>query len=363
MPIAALLWTMVLATRWLAAGHPDIVERVYARRLYPLVAGLATAVTGALPFSLGEVVALLAVVAFPWWTLRAIRRRRGEGRGRALLDGVAGLTAGAAALVLVFDLSWGLNYHREPVAELLAYDVSTSDPEELAALTLDLLAESLRLRHGLAEDGEGVLRLKDGRTGALRRAPRAYSGGDLGGLPVPRLCGGPKSFVLSPAMAYFGISGLFVPFTAEPTVNATLPDWEVPFTASHELAHQRGFAREDEANYVGYLACRAHPDRDFQYSGTFRASLYALTALAGADRGAYGPIRAAMAPPLQRDLRALQAWLARYESRLGDLQERVNDAYLKTQGQEEGVRSYGRMVDLLLAERRPRRGVATPRVR
>ena len=54
-------------------------------------------------------------------------------------------------------------------------------------------------------------------------------------------------------LSYLGISGIFIPFTCEANVNATLPDWEIPFTACHELAHQRGFAREDEANYVGYL--------------------------------------------------------------------------------------------------------------
>jgi hypothetical protein len=153
-------------------------------------------------------------------------------------------------------------------------------------------------------------------------------------------------------MSYLGISGIFIPFTGEANVNGTVPDWEIPFTAAHELAHQRGFAREEEANYVGYLACLAHPDRDFQYSGTFRAGLYALSALGRADRKAYGELRGSLAPPLRRDLAALFAWQRRYESRLGEVQDKVNDAYLKTQGQADGVRSYGRMVDLLLAERR-----------
>ena len=114
-------------------------------------------------------------------------------------------------------------------------------------------------------------------------------------------------------MSYLGIGGIFIPFTCEANVNATLPDWEIPFTAAHELAHQRGFAREEEANYVGYLACRAHPDRDFQYSGTFRAALYALSALGQVDRAAYGRMRGRVTAPLGRDLAALAAWHRRYE--------------------------------------------------
>ena len=143
-----------------------------------------------------------------------------------------------------------------------------------------------------------------------------------------------------------------MPFTGEPQVNATLPDWEIPFTACHEVAHQRGFAREDEANFVGYQACREHPDAEFRYSARFRAGLYVLTALAQADPAAYRRIRSTLTPPLERDLAALAAWRKRYASRLAEVQDKVNDAYLKGQGQKEGVQSYGRVVDLILAERR-----------
>ena len=97
---------------------------------------------------------------------------------------------------------------------------------------------------------------------------------------------------------------------------------------------------------------------DFRYSGTFSAGLYALTALGTVDRQAYDRLRRGLTDPQRRDLAALAAWRARYESRLGDVHEKVNDAYLKTQGQPDGVRSYGRMVDLLLAEWRAATGHA-----
>src|SRR5207249_4127597 len=86
-----------------------------------------------------------------------------------------------------------------------------------------------------------------------------------------------------------GISGIFCPFTGEPNVNTTLPEPDVPFAACHELAHAHGFAREDEANYVGYVACIRHPDPDFRYSGLLAASLYAMNALARVGRGAAPP--------------------------------------------------------------------------
>jgi hypothetical protein len=341
----------------IATAHTDAVERLYARRVFPAVARVVSIATGWAPVSLAELTVLAGVLALLLWAARAlVRARWRRWTAAGAVRGAARLFAVIAVAVLVFDVMWGFNYDRAPVAALLRYDVAPAPPDELAVLSADLLDEAAALREGLPEDGAGVLRLVDGRRGAIGRAGRGYEAPAVAlRLPMPPLSAPPKLVLLSPLMSYLGIGGIFIPFTCEANVNATLPDWEIPFTSAHELAHLRGFAREEEANYVGYLACRAHPDRDFQYSGTFRAALYALGALAQADRASYARLRGTVTAPLGRDLAALAAWHRRYESRLGEVQEHVNDAYLKTQGQADGVRSYGRMVDLLLAERRARR--------
>jgi hypothetical protein len=352
--VAAGLWAAVVIGRMFAARRPDAVETLYARRVFPGLARALSTATGWIPFSLAEMIVLAGILAVLLWAGHVVVRgrwRRWTGPG--VVTGAARVVAFVGLAVALFDLLWGYNYDRAPVAALLGYEVAPAPAADLAALSADLLAEAAALREGLPEDGAGVLKLPDGRRGAAGRAARGYAAPELAGrLPVPSLSAPPKLVLLSPLMSYLGIGGIFIPFTCEANVNATLPDWEIPFTSAHELAHQRGFAREEEANYVGYLACRAHPDRDFRYSGTFRAALYAMGALARADRESYGRLRGRLSPALQRDLVALAAWHRRYESRLGEVQERVNDAYLKTQGQADGVQSYGRMVDLLLAERR-----------
>ena len=348
------LWAVAVAGRAIASGHPDAVERLYARRVYPMVARIVSVATGWMPFSLAEVVLLACVVALLVGVASVVVRARWRRWSAAgVMTGAMRALALGAIAVLVFDVMWGFNYERAPVAALLRYELAPGPAADLADLSADLLGQAAALRAGLPEDGAGVLRLTDGRRGAVGRAGRGYEATEVAHrLPVPLLSAPPKLVLLSPVMSYLGIGGIFIPFTGEANVNATLPDWEIPFTAAHEMAHQRGYAREDEANFVGYLACRAHRDRDFQYSGTFRAALYALSALARADRESYARLRGQLTGPLGRDLAALAAWHRRYESRLGDVQERVNDAYLKTQGQRDGVQSYGRMVDLLLAERR-----------
>jgi uncharacterized protein DUF3810 len=154
-------------------------------------------------------------------------------------------------------------------------------------------------------------------------------------------------------LARLGISGIFMPFTGEANVDTTLPQWTLPFVAAHEVAHQRGFAREDEANFLAYASCTRHPDPTARYSAAMEASLYALGALRAVDAEAHRALEARRGPAVRRDLAALEEWRRRYESRAGAVNQKVNDAYLRAQGQD-GVTTYGRMVDLLIAERRVR---------
>src|SRR5262249_5696502 len=155
-----------------------------------------------------------------------------------------------------------------------------------------LVEAANRAREGLAEDADGVARVAGGRASVLARAPEGFA--EMGRVQ-PALAGPSapgKPVLVSAMLSYLGISGIYCPFTGEPNVNMTLPEPDVPFAASHELAHAHGFAREDEANYIAYLACTHHPDADFRYSGYFGASIYAMNALGRADRAAHARLYA-----------------------------------------------------------------------
>lgn len=344
------LFAVAFALQEAAARNPAAVERIYARGLYPRVAAVLGAWSDALPFALAEWVALGGVVllAKTVWP-----RTRG---GLRLGSSAPTLLALLGWAWFAFLLVWGLNYRRMPFAASAGLDTRKPAAWELKAVCQELVTQANDLRVELPEDAAGVMRLGDGRDRMLKRAAlgsaalrRAYPW--LG--PVGA---GAKLFAASPLFSYLGITGLYMPFSAEAHVNATLPDPELPFVAAHELAHRQGYAREDEANYLGYLACRMHPDGDFRYSGALAASAYALAALAPVDRAAYLELGARRSPAVARDLAAEAAWSERYRTVLSDLARTVNDTYLRSQGQTAGVASYGLMVDLLIAERRAQAG-------
>lgn len=339
---------------------PAQVERWYARALYPAVVSFVSGVSARVPFSLAECAAALAVAVVAWRLVRALRRRApappapAVGRVGRVRAALARSAAAATLAYAVFLLAWGLNYDRLPLAQGLGLDPRPAAPAELRALCRELLDDADRLRAGLPEDGTGAMRPSGGVAGVLRRSPEGYArlapGWPLAGA-APRA---PKPLVSSALFSRLGVSGLYVPFTGEAHVNTDVPASGMPFAACHELAHQRGFAREDEASFVGYLACRAHPDDDFRYSAAFEALLESLAALQPLEPGAARAVAQAASPGVLRDWRALDAWIRRNAGPARAVSQAVNDTYLRSQGQSQGVRSYGRVVDLLLAERRLR---------
>jgi len=341
-----------------AAPQLPAVRDAYAGTLYPLLSRGLGALTGWVPFSLAEPAVLAVVLGLVISAYRGLRRvRLGQRRLRNLAAcgavnalALAGLGYGGAMVL------WGVNYHRTPFAAEMGYDVSPPSTDELRALAAELVDATNATRGEVLEDG-GVMRIPDTPARALARAPRGFERAAQTYEPLTRGYAGraKRSFLFSSALSYLGLSGVFVPYTAEPTVNGLLPDPALPFTACHEIAHQMGYAREDEASFVGFLACTRHPDPDYRYSGYLSAARTTLGALRQASPEDHRDLLARLRPEVLRDLALLHAFWARYESKASAVGARVNDMYLKAQGQAAGTASYDAVVDLLAAHRRATR--------
>lgn len=158
----------------------------------------------------------------------------------------------------------------------------------------------------------------------------------------------PKPVLSSWVMSYSGISGIYSPFTAEANVNVDIEDVMLPATTLHEMAHLYGVAKEDEANFIAYLSSQHHPDPLFQYSGTMLALIHSVNALHGQNTDAYLDVRSNYSDRVSQDLKAIRTFWHGYEGPIDDVQDKMNDQYLKANGQTDGVESYGKMVDLLL---------------
>ena len=88
-----------------------------------------------------------------------------------------------------------------------------------------------------------------------------------------------KPVLVSEVMSYMHITGVYSFFTGEANLNVGFPDYTLPYTAAHEMAHQRGIAREDEANFIAFLVCIGSEDPYIRYSGYLNVYEYVAGAL------------------------------------------------------------------------------------
>ena len=329
------------------------IEQTYATHIYPALAQPLSALSSIFPFSFAELLAIAAVIVLPvTLVITIVRSIRHGAFWHRFLQWIANLLAIATVLWVLFS-SWSLLYYRKTLGEQLGLPVTESSTQELVTLCETLIAQANELRAGLQEDENGNILFPESLAEMLSKVPSAYASFSeilpcvSGSLYCP-----PKGIMLSPLMNYTQIVGIYVPFTVEPNVNTAILPTTILANACHEAAHQRGYAREDEANYLAYRVCMVSEDPYFMYSGTYLALLHAMNALFDVDRGTYLQLRATYSRAVDHDFTQERLFWDQYEGPIAEATDTVNDRYLRANNQSDGVRSYGRMVDLLLAEMR-----------
>ncbi len=309
----------------------------------PLVRGLLAHLTNLLPCSLAELLLLLS----PLWIFLlfriGIRKYADTWRdvGRFCL-----LILSSVALILsLFTLGFAPAYRGSGLDEKLGLERRPIRKEELYQ-TAVILAEAVnREADALAYENGGF-------------SVMPYSFGEMNDklldayktVPVAdRLYSRLKPVMLSKPMSYTHITGVYTFFTGEANLNVYFPDYTLPFTAAHELAHQRGIAREDEANFMAFLVCQSSEYAYIRYSGYLNLYEYVANELWSADRELYRQVHATLSPAVQGELRAYSEFFDQFrDSVAGNVSEAVNDTFLTIHG-TQGVRSYGMVVDLAVA--------------
>lgn len=350
-----LLLPLALVLYELAAAFPAFAEW-YARYPYRVFSRAVNWLTGLLPFSLAEIFLWLLIPGILTWLIVGIVRlcRIPQNRRRRLAGFLLTPFCAASLLLFWFVVSCGINYSRYSFAQVCGLPVQDSTVEELYALNLSLAEEVSSLRQQLPEDENGVMVSSFSQGEKTDQARICY---DTLQETYPTLFAGysaPKGVIASRLMSWCDITGIFIPFTFEANVNIDVPFYSQPATMCHELSHLRGYMREDEANFIAYLACRNSESLEFQYSGAMLAFVHANNALYDANSELGQEVYSSLYPGVQRDFAYNSAYWKQFEGPVSEISSSVNDSYLKANGQEDGVKSYGRMVDLLLADFRQR---------
>lgn len=325
---------------------PWLVESIYSRAIYPRVMGAASLLSKGFGFSVGEVFTWFVLLLFCAGVLffGVGIMRKGEDRGRWICVWLRnGIWVGAGFLWL-FLFTFGLNYQRPMLFDLLGYEQRKAEPlelEELGHLMVEGVNQTYMEAHAggdPAPDRGKIVKLLNESFDSVPEV-RLLPRGDF----AP-----PKPVYASEVLTRLGISGVYFPLTAEPNFNADIPDFQIPFTIAHEMAHQRGVARESEANFVAYVVCINSHDPFVRYSG-YRNGLGVLSELHRVEPEKAKELAKQLGTGYREDSRRAALFWAKAAGAAGALSHRMNDLYLRANRVKAGVADYSNSTTLIIA--------------
>ncbi len=346
---------------WLAADLGLLAAYFLLRGQRKLMNALAFHVTGPfrrgigrvcylVPFSVMEVVvagAVLAAVVYLAWSIAAVIRTR-ESRWARAYRAVLGAACAALSLWAGFCLLWGVNFWTDSFQDQSGIYAQPVALEDLRQVTAYFAAQTARTAANVERDEHGLFAVS--REEILKNSVRAYDG-ITEYLPFLEFDDpGVKPMAFSRLMSAMDFTGFYCSFTGESNVNIDSPACMLPSTVAHELAHQRGFASEQECNFLAVLASTTCDDPAYAYSGWLIGYVYLGNALYSQDPEVYWAIREGMPEEVRLDLAYNNAYWAQFQDTVvQQASNKIYDGILKSYGDERGIQSYGTVVDLLVA--------------
>ena len=320
---------------------------------------LAT-VTGILPFSVAELIfILLPFIAFIaiWYMIKY----RCETKKSANVALVCILAVGSLFLSS-FILNLGMGYRGTKLDEKLGIETEPVSAEELYAASIYLAEKINALEPQIHYNNEDFSIMPYGFAEMNDKLIDAYDRFSEDHYFIKNFKSRLKPVMFSEVMSYTHVTGVYTFFTGESNINVSFPDYTVPFTAAHELAHQRGITREDEANMVAFLVCIGSDDPYIQYSAYMNLYEYVSSALYNADQKLYKKSTQALIIDAYNEMVAYGNFFQKYERSVASkVSGTVNDIYLKVQG-TGGRKSYGMVVDLTVAYLKVNELISVPQV-
>ena len=341
-----LLIVSAILIKWVSL-YPGFVERNYSEGLYPLVSSFQRILFGWIPISIGDLFYIFLILVLVFRTGRFFRLLFRKQLNRQYF--ASAMQQGIFFFLFVyvtFNLLWGLNYNRTGIAGKLGLEVKAYSQEDLLVLT-DALHQRLNF---YAEQVTEEERRK------LNRKPELFHEGEKAfsylAEEYPFLKykhASVKPSIFSYAGNYLGFQGYYNPFSGEAQVNTTIPRALEPFVTTHEIAHQLGYARENEANFVAYLACRTFPSVAFRYSMYLDMFNYTLGELRKRDPALANMFYKSLHPQVINDIEESREFYTKYKNPVEPVIMWGYSHYLKANNQPAGKETYNEVVAWLIA--------------
>lgn len=346
----SLLFTLLLVVT--AAGihiysaNAGRVEGQYSTGIYPSFSRILRYIFGWLPFSFGDLVYGLVILWLLWKFFRGIKVVfKKQGNRKNFAAGAKRTFHVLLVIYILFNLFWGINYNRTGISRQLDLKKVEYGHNELKFIN-GLLAEKVNAskqalinnQTKYPSNSELFLKVQHAYTAAEKIYPF------LKYRPVSL-----KPSIWSWVGNYMGFTGYYNPFTGEAQVNTLVPKFLQPFTTCHEVAHQLGYAKENEANFVAYLSAKASSDTLLLYSVYLDLFMYSNRNLFVMDSATSKIYREQLLPEVKADLKEWRDFNKKYRNPVEPVFRWIYGIYLERNQQPQGVLSYDEVTGFIIA--------------
>lgn len=329
-----------------ASGNQEWIELNYSRNIYLKISSILSNISGSIPISLYELL-IACIIIYLLFSLYTIIKNH---TFYVLINSLLNIFVLLSTLMFLFWGFWGINNYRYSIDTSLGIKKDEYTAEELYDTCKKLSSKANEYRKLVHSDENGVATVDGDYKYLFDESKNAYDNlsekydviSDTGKIK-------PKAMMFSEVMSYFNFTGVYNPFFSEANINIKEPLFKLPFTICHELAHQKGFPKENEANFISFLACINSDDVSFKYAGYLSGLIYCTNALYGESNSLWQDVRMTYSEGVVRDMKYLNDYWNKYQGFWSDVAETSNNKFLQYTNQPEGTKSYGLVVDLIIA--------------
>lgn len=322
------------------------VENNYTYGVYPYTSRLQRWITGSIPFSIGDIVYII----FICWVTYKIIRNIWLLFVRRLTIRIAFRKFSKFILLLLylyvfFLLVWGLNYSRKGIRYQLSLEPPVNEQSDLLNLQSLLLAKVNDAKARLVASEKSYPPNKDMFQRAVYAFDEAQDSFPFLKYTVPSI----KPSIFGSLWSYMGFTGYYNPFSGEAQVNTSVPRFLIPAITVHEMAHQIGYAKENEANFVGFLVGSHSSDPLFSYSSWLDLFMYTNVQVRQYDSASGNAALLQLDPSVRQDIIEWRQFSEQHRSFMEPVMHWVYGKYLELNKQAQGMKSYDAVVSLVMA--------------
>ena len=327
------------------SNYPEIIEKYYSLGIYQFISNILRFISSVFPFSFGDILYIIISLYICRSLIKEISKKKFN-----LQKSIKSIFFYVSILHFLFYFQWGFNYHRTSLNEKLKID-STYTIKDLKEISKQLIIKSNKLHRQIAQADSSSTEIPYDIARINKKASISYNNLSLLKKYYPEVKTNNlivKKSLISLPLSYLGFSGYINPFTNESQINSLIPKNSIPHTASHEIAHQLGFAQELECNFIAFVNLINNEDLYFKYNGYTFALRQCLNELYKYDKPSYNSLLKLINTGILKDFKNNSEFWKKYSNPIESITKSGYDKFLKFNNISQGIKSYNQSVSLII---------------